>query len=159
MTVGARVRLSKTGQAVGYENRRARVVAGGGLIATGLFYAVLATAISAFGAAVLLPLSLLFVVLGVRTAYANVLLVAPPFLELRYTFHTKRVPLEQIDHCRPRTDSDAERVRYVKICPEIIMNDGRHIRFNLIQWLPRNREVAAEACEQITAMIRSSLAT
>jgi hypothetical protein len=162
LTTGARLRHSKSGEAVGYENRRGKVVAGGGLMAMGLFYAVLATAVSADAAAVLLPLSAVFVVLGGRTAYANVLQVAPPSLELRYTLHTKRVPLVDIDCCRPRTDDHSGRLRSEKTYPEIVMKDGRLIAFPLVQWLPENPDDpddAAAACAQITALIRAAVPT
>lgn len=156
MSASARPRTSKTGQAVGYENRRAKVVAGGGLMALGLFYAVLATAVSAGGAAVLVPLSVVFMVLGARTGYANVLLVAPPILELRYTFHTKRVPLADIECCRPRTDTNSGRLRSEKTYPEIVMTDGRVIPYPLVQWLPQDLEAAVQACDEITTMIRAA---
>lgn len=159
MSAGARLRTAKGGEAVGYENRRGKVVAGGGLLAMGLFYAVIATAVSADAAAVLLPLSVVFVVLGGRTAYANVLQVVPPSLDLRYTLHTKRVPLVDIDHCRPRTDDNSGRLRSEKTYPELVMKDGRLIAFPLVQWSPEKPDDAAQACAQITALIRAAVPT
>jgi hypothetical protein len=143
---------------VGYENRHGRVLGGGFLILAGCFYAVVATAVSSVGAAVLLPLSILFLVAGARTLYANILQVTPPFLELRYTFHTRRVPLVDIVTCRPRTDNHSGRLRSEKTYPEIVLKDGHLIGFPLVQWLPEDPEEAAQGCEQIASMIRAAVA-
>jgi len=144
---------------VGYENRQAKLVGGGFLILAGCFYAVVATAVSSVGAAVLIPLSILFVAAGARTVYANVIQVAPPFLELRYTFHTRRVPLVDIVTCRSRTDTHSGRLRSEKTYPEIVLEDGRLIGFPLVQWLPEDADAAALACDQITGLIRAALPT
>lgn len=155
MRAGAQLRTSRNGQPVGYENRRGKVVAGGFLIVAGCCYALLATAVSSLWTAVVLPLGVIFVVLGARTAYAGVLQVAPPNLELRYTLHTERIPLANIERCRPRTDTHDGRLRSEKTYPELVLRSGRLVCFPLVQWLPDNPEDAEAACEQITAMIRA----
>jgi hypothetical protein len=152
--VGARYRRTGKGM-LRYDNPRARILGGGCLLIMGLVGVSSAAAAPSLGGAVAFGvLSAVVLLLGLRVAYAFTFKLSPPFLELRFAFHTTRVPLGDIDGCRPRSGSRG--LIYNQIYPEFVLKDGRLLRFNLIQWSPRRPEKAQEACQHIAASIRDA---
>lgn len=150
---GARLQKPEEGVLLAYENPGARITAAVGFLAMAGICFVSAFVAPSFGRVGLAILGLVVLVLGIRAATGSVLKVAPPELVLRYPFQTKRIPLSNIDRCVSRCDSKG--LMAVRCYPEFVLRDGEGVRFNPIQWPPKESEAAADACETITVAIQS----
>ena len=148
VATAAAVRNSRRG-AVGYVNRRARLLGGGSFLLMGLVLFVSALASPSVGSlSVFVLLGLLTLAIGARMTLACALYVDPPNLELRFVYRTRRIPLTQIARCETRLD--ARGLLYRRIYPTFILKDGREVPFNFVQWSTDDPDVAEAACRQLT---------
>lgn len=137
-----------------YNNGRAKVFGGGGLVFMALlvFNSASTPPRSFWGVAVGVLLGLLCLASGLRLAYAHTFKINSEYLELRFAFHTRRIPVDEVETCRPRTDSRG--LIYVRTYPEFVLKDGSAVGFNPIQWSPQENARAQAACEEISASLR-----
>lgn len=149
---GARLQKPRTGVLLAYENPGARITAGGGFVAMALICFASAAVAPSFGRVGLALLGVVVLALGARAATGSVLKVAPPHLELRWPFQTRRIPLSDVDRCLARCDSKG--LMAVRCYPELVLKNGDTVPFNAVQWKPQDSEAAADACEDITAAIQ-----
>jgi len=139
---------------VGYVNRRARLLGGGSFVLMGLvLFAGTLPAPNAGSVGIFVGLGVLALVLGIRMAYACALYVAPPVLELRFLYRTRRIPLTEVDHCETRLDQSGLLYRCIYL--NFILKDGREVVFNLVQWPLNNPDVAEDACRQLDMAMRA----
>lgn len=79
------------------------------------------------------------------------LLLKPPFLELRYTFLPRRIPLSDIARCELRFDSGG--MTYPVHHPTFILKSGQEISFGAISWPAKNAEIGRRICSSLDEMI------
>src|SRR5438874_8230371 len=101
LVASARIRR-RDGQPIGLENPRSKYIGGGCFLLMALVMVTSLTGGPAIATVLALLLGGAAVGAGVRMILANTATVEAPFLELRFPFRTRRVPLDSVEGCRPR---------------------------------------------------------
>jgi hypothetical protein len=151
---GARLQKPQTGVLLAYENPGGRITAGAGFAAMAIISFVSAAVAPSFGRVGLAVFGVIMLALAARAATGSVLKVAPPELVLRWPFQTRRIPLSDVDRCQARCD--AKGLMAVRCYPEVVLKNGDMVRFNAVQWPPKDSGAAESACENITVAVRSA---
>ena len=156
MLDGARLRRSRLGNVIAGDNRRARVLGGGGCLLMAAQCAASAAVAPTGLAAVLIGLlGVVCAAIGVRLAYAFSFTISDAELELRFAFHTTNVPLEQVVDCRPDTRSKG--LLSPRIVPEFVLESGDVVAFTPVQWPTSDRKAAADGCSAIAKAVRRGI--
>ena len=148
MLSGANLRRSHLGYVIAGDNRRARILGGGGCLLMAAQCAASAVVAPTGLAAVIIGLlGLLCAVIGVRIAYAFSFRISDTELRLLFAFHTRRIPIGQVVDCRPGTGSKG--LLSPRIFPEFVLVGGDVVRFTPLQWPTSRPGAAADGCSAI----------
>lgn len=149
---GARLRKPQDGVLLAYENHAAQVTAGAGFAALAVIAFASTAVLSGWGRIALALLGIVTLALGARAALGSMIKVAPPNVELRWAFQTKKIPLSEVQSCHARCDSKG--LMSKRCYPELVLRNGQEIPFNAVQWPPNQTDAAADACDDLTTAIR-----